>query len=81
MKEIYEVQAGELRTNISIVVAEIERLRANRKLSSKRKKNRAKLRKNCKSPLVADLVDHMEQEKSKVIVRKAYQEQMGGRES
>ena len=47
MKEIYKVQAGEIRKNISIVAPEIERLRANRKLISKGKKNRAKLLKNC----------------------------------
>ena len=43
MKEIYEAQAGEIRKNISIAAAEfeIERLRANRKLTSKGKKNRA----------------------------------------
>ena len=56
MKEIYEAQAGEIRKNISIAVAEIERLRANQKLTSKNKKNRAKLLKNCKSLSVADLV-------------------------
>ena len=49
MKEIYEAQAGEIRKNISIAAAEIERLGANRKLTSKGKKNRAKLLKNCKS--------------------------------
>ena len=47
MKEIYEAQAGEIRKNISIAAAEIERLRANQKLTSKGKKNRAKLLKNC----------------------------------
>ena len=66
MKEIYKVQAGEIRKNISIVVPEIERLRANRKLISKGKKNRAKLLKNCKSLSIADLVVYMEKEKSKL---------------
>ena len=33
MKEIYEAQAGEIRKNISIDVAKIGRLRANRKLA------------------------------------------------
>ena len=47
MKEIYEAQAGEIRKNISIAAAEIERLRANRKLTSKNKKNGAKLLKDC----------------------------------
>ena len=48
MKEIYESQAGEIRKNILIVAVEIERLRANRKLTSKGKKNRASLQKTCK---------------------------------
>ena len=64
MKEMYEAQAGEIRKNISIAAAEIERLRANRKLISKGKKNRAKPLKNCKSLSVADLVVYMEKEKS-----------------
>ena len=50
----------------TIAAAEIERLRANRKLISKGKKNRAKPLKNCKSPSVADLVVYMEKEKSKL---------------
>ena len=66
MKEIYEAQAGEMRKNISIAAVEIERLRANRKLTSKGKKNRAKLLKNCKSLSLADLVVYMEKEKSKL---------------
>ena len=66
LKEIYEAQAGEIRKNISVAAAEIERLRANRKLTSKGKKNRAKLLKNCKSLSVADLVVYMEKEKSKL---------------
>ena len=66
MREIYEAQAGEIRKNISIAAAEIERLRANRKLTSKGKKNRAKLLKNCKSLSVADLVVYMKKEKSKL---------------
>ena len=66
MKEIYKVQAGEIRKNISIVAPEIERLRANRKLISKVKKNRAKLLKNCKSLSIADLVVYMGKEKSKL---------------
>ena len=68
MKEIYEAQAGEIRKNISIAAAEfeIERLRANRKLTSKGKKNRAKLLKNCKSLSVADLVVFVEKEKSRL---------------
>ena len=66
MMGTYEAQAGEIRKNISIAAAEIETLRANRKLTSKGKKNRAKLLKNCKSLSVADLVVYMEKEKSKL---------------
>ena len=66
MKEIYESQAGEIRKNISIAAAEIERLRANRKLTSKGKKNRAKHQKNYKSLSIADLVVYMERKKSKL---------------
>lgn len=44
----------------------MERLRANRKRTSKGKKNRAKLLKNFKSLSVADLVVYMEKEKSKL---------------
>ena len=66
MKEIYEAQAGEIRKNISIAAAEIERLRANRKLTSKGKNNRAKLLKNCESLSVGDLIVYMEKEKSKL---------------
>ena len=66
MMGTYEAQAGEIRKNISIAAAEIETLRANRKLTSKGKKNRAKLLKNCKSLSVADLVVYVEKEKSKL---------------
>ena len=51
---------------VNISIAAAERLRANRKLTSKGKKNRAKLLKNCKSLSVADLVVYMEKEKSKL---------------
>ena len=63
LKEKYEAQAEEH----SIAVAEIERLRANRKLISKGKKNRAKLLNNCKLLSVADLVVFVEKEKSKFL--------------
>ena len=52
--------------NISIAAAEIERLRANRKLTSRGKNNRAKLLKNCESLSVGDLIVYMEKEKSKL---------------
>ena len=66
MKEIYEAQAGKIGKNISIAAAEIEWLRANRKLTSKGKNNGAKILKNCKSLSVADLVVYMEKKKINV---------------
>ena len=60
MKEKYLAQAGEIRRNISIAKAEMERAKANRKLTNKGKKNRVKLLRNCKSLSVADLIDYIE---------------------
>ena len=56
---------SEERKKISIAAAEMERLRANWKLTSKSKNNRAK-HQNCKSLSVADLVVYMERKKSKL---------------
>ena len=64
MKEIYEAQAGEIRKNILIAATEIERLRTNRKFTSKGKKNRAKLQENCKQLSAANLLVYMERKKS-----------------
>ena len=55
---------SEGRKKISIAAAEMERLRANWKLTSKSKNNRAK-HQNCKSLSVADLVVYMERKRSK----------------
>ena len=66
MKEKYEAQAGEIRKNISIAKAEMKKTKANQKLTNKGKKNRVKLMRNCKSLSIADLVDSIEREKSKL---------------
>ena len=64
LRETFEQQAGEIRKNISIAKAEIERLKTNRKISRQGKKNREKLVKACKVLSVAELFSYMEKEKS-----------------
>ena len=66
MKENYEVQAGEIKKNTLIAKAEMERLKSNKKLTKEGKKNRAKLLAVCKRLSVAELVNYMEREKSKL---------------
>ena len=65
-KEMYERQAGEIRKNISIAKAEIERIKSNRKITTKGRRNQGKLLESCKVILVAALVNYMEREKSKL---------------
>ena len=62
-KEMYERQAGEIQKNISIAKAEIERIKSNRKITRKGRRNQVKLLKSCKVVSVAALV---EKEKSKL---------------
>ena len=63
---MYERQAGEIRKNISIAIAEIERIRSNRKITTKGRRNQAKLLESCKVISVAALLSYMEKEKSKL---------------
>ena len=65
-KELYETEAGAIRKNMSITKAEIERLRANRKMSKKGKKNREKLLQELKNLSVAELITDMDREKSRL---------------
>ena len=64
MEEKYEAQAGEIRKNISIAKAEMERLKTNKKFTKKEKKTQAKLLAVCKRLSVAEHVNYMEREKS-----------------
>ena len=65
-KELFEDQACKIRVNQSRAKAELERIKSNRKITRKGKKNRAALLKECKTPSVASLVAYMEKEKSKL---------------
>ena len=55
-KGMYEGQAGEIRKNVTIAKAEIERVKSNRKITGKRRRNPAKLLESCKVISVAALV-------------------------
>ena len=63
-KEKYEGQASEIRAKLSKAKAEIERIKTNGKITKKGKRNRAELKKECKTLTVANLVAYMEKEKS-----------------
>ena len=52
--------------NICIAKAEIERLRANRKMSKKGKKNEEKLLQELKNLFVTELKSYMDREKSRL---------------
>ena len=47
LKRIYDQGAAKIRKQLSIARAEIERLKKNRKITKKRKKNRSHLQKEC----------------------------------
>ena len=55
-----------IRQNISIAKAEIERMKANRKMSKKGKKNRENLLQELKNLSVAELISYMDREKSRL---------------
>ena len=60
---IYEEKAGSIRKKISIAKAEIDRLKENRKMTKRGKKNREILQKECKVLSIASLVNYMERQK------------------
>ena len=63
-KRDYMAQVGEIRKKILIAKAELERVRINGKLTKKRKRNRAMLKKECKHILAAELITYVEKQKS-----------------
>ena len=63
-KRELEGKVKDLRRKISIAKSEIDRLKENRKLTKKGKKNLTLLRQECSSLSVAGLVAYMEQQKS-----------------
>ena len=54
---------GSIRKKISIVKAEIDRLKENRKVTKKGRRNRVILQKECKVLSIASLVSYMEKQK------------------
>ena len=67
-KRVYEKRVVEVRKKISIAQAELERIKENRKITKKGKRNRAVLEKECKGLSAIKLVSFME--KQKAILRK-----------
>ena len=67
-KLAYERRMVEVKKKISIAQAELIRLKENRKITKKGKRNRAMLEKECKGLSVVKLVSYMEKQKS--ILRK-----------
>ena len=67
-KRLYEERVVEVRKKISITQAELERIKENRKITKKGKRNHAVLVKECKGVSAAKLVSFME--KQKAIFRK-----------
>ena len=65
---MYEKRVVEVRKKISIAQAELERIKENRKITKKGKRNRAVLEKECKGLSATKLVSFME--KQKAILRK-----------
>ena len=67
-KIVYEKKVMETRKKISIAKAEMERIKENRKLSKRGRKNRAFLEKECTKISVPELVSYMD--KNKMLLRK-----------
>ena len=65
-KRLYEENAQEIRKKISIAKGELTRIRENRKITKKGKRNRKILEKECKSISTAGLIDYMEKQKSRL---------------
>ena len=57
---IYDQEAEKIRKQLSIAKAEIERLKENRKITKKGRKNRSHRQKECKTISVAGLISYME---------------------
>ena len=62
-KRVYEKRVVEVRKKISIAQAELERIKENRKITKKGKRNRADLERECKGLSATKLVSFMEKQK------------------
>ena len=70
-KKAFEELAVDIRRKIAMAKVELERLRENRKLTKKGKRNRAILLQECKLISSAELVSYMEKKKSQLRKLKA----------
>ena len=66
LKRIYDQEEGKIRKQLSFAKAEIERLKENRKITKKGRKNRSQLQRECKTISVAGLVSYMEKKESEL---------------
>ena len=64
-KEEYEAKACKIQGNISIAKAELERIKLNKEITKKGRRNQGLLAKECGTLSVASLISYMEKEKSK----------------
>ena len=82
MKEAFLTQATELRKRISIATAELDRIKKNKKITKRGKRNRAMLERECDKVSAASLVAYIEQKKSDLrkakggFIRKQKQEEI-----
>ena len=70
-KKNYLDEMGEIRKNISIASAEVNRVKENRKLTKRGRKNRALLQEECKSLSVTQLITYIEKQKFRLRKLKA----------
>ena len=70
-KREFEKKVTELRKRISIAKAELERIRENRKITKKGRKNRTILMEECKKISSSELINYMEKKKSQLRKLKA----------
>ena len=66
MKEAFLTQATELRKRISIATAELDRIKKNKKITKRGKRNRAMLERECGKVSAASLVAYIERKKSEL---------------
>ena len=65
-KRIYGQEEGKFRKQLSFAKAEIERLKENKKMTKKGRKNRSQLQEECKTISVAGLASYMEKKESEL---------------
>ena len=66
MKEAFLTQATELSQRISIATAELDRIKKNKKMTKRGKRNRAMLKRECGKVSAVSLVAYIERKKSEL---------------